>query len=100
MGMMQEFKEFAMKGNVVDLAVAVLIGNAFGKIVEAFTNGIINPMLNAVGGNPNVPLKIGIFDIGMVLNAAIAFLTTALVLFFVFVKPMQRMMKKKDDAAQ
>lgn len=51
MGMMQEFKEFAMKGNVVDLAVGVIIGGAFGKIVSSFVEDIIMPLLGvAIGG--------------------------------------------------
>lgn len=94
MSMMQEFKEFAMKGNVIDLAVGVLLGASFGKIVDAFTAGIITPIINAIGGSPNVSLKLfDLIDIGLVINAFISFLITALVLFFVFVKPMNRLMK-------
>jgi large conductance mechanosensitive channel len=96
MSMMQEFKEFAMKGNVIDLAVGVLLGAAFGKIVDAFTAGIITPIINAIGGNPDISLKIGVLDIGLVINAIISFLITALVLFFVFVKPMNRLMKATE----
>ena len=51
MGMMSEFKEFAMKGNVVDLAIGVIIGTAFGKIVTALVNGVIMPFIgNMIGG--------------------------------------------------
>lgn len=51
MGMMQEFKEFAVKGNVIDLAVGVIIGGAFGKIVTSMVEGIIMPIVGAVFGN-------------------------------------------------
>jgi len=51
MGMMQEFKEFAVKGNVVDMAVGVIIGGAFGKIVTSFTNDIIMPPIGMMMGN-------------------------------------------------
>lgn len=51
MGMMQEFKEFAVKGNVIDLAVGVIIGSAFGKIVTSMVNDIIMPIAGAIFGN-------------------------------------------------
>ncbi|MBL9179894.1 MAG: large conductance mechanosensitive channel protein MscL [Verrucomicrobiaceae bacterium] len=114
--MLNEFKQFIFKGNVVDLSTGVIIGAAFGTIVTAFTKGIIEPLLKALGGNPNVSLgiKIGEFvnekgeklpnmlDIGMVINAAIGFVITAAVIFLVIVKPMNKlmtMMKKQEEAA-
>ena len=54
MGMLKEFKEFAMKGNIVDLAVAVIIGGAFGKIVTALTNSIIMPIISLLIGKGGV----------------------------------------------
>lgn len=114
--MLNEFKQFILKGNVIDLSTGVIIGAAFGTIVTAFTKGIIEPVLKAIGGNPNVSLgiKIGEFvndkgekaanmiDIGMVINAAIGFAITSAVIFFVIVKPMNKlmtMMKKQEAAA-
>jgi large conductance mechanosensitive channel len=114
--MLNEFKQFILKGNVIDLSTGVIIGAAFGTIVTAFTKGIIEPILKAIGGNPNVSLgiKIGEFvnekgeklpnmlDFGMVINAAIGFVITAAVIFFVIVKPMNKlmaMMKKKEAEA-
>lgn len=88
--LLDEFKAFIMKGNVIDLAVAVLIGVAFGDIVKAFTEGIIKPLINAVGGTPNVDLRVWVFNVGMVVNAVITFLITAGVLFFCFIKPMNK----------
>lgn len=113
--MLNEFKKFILKGNVVDLSTGVIIGAAFGTIVTAFTKGIIEPILKLLGGNPNVSLglKIGEFvndkgekvpnllDIGMVINAIIGFLITAAVIFFVIVKPANKLMAmmKKEEAA-
>lgn len=114
--MLNEFKQFILKGNVIDLSTGVIIGAAFGTIVTAFTKGIIEPILKRIGGNPNVSLGIQIgefvnekgekvpnmLDIGMVINAAIGFLITAAVIFFVIVKPMNKlmsMMKKQEEAA-
>jgi large conductance mechanosensitive channel len=98
--MLQEFKNFVLRGNVIDLAVGVLIGGAFGTIVKAVTDGIIAPLIALLGGDPNVSLKLWVFDIGLVINALISFLIMAAVLFFVFVKPVNKLMAmtKKPEA--
>src|SRR5271165_3738044 len=83
-----EFKTFVTKGNVIDLAVGVLIGAAFGDVVKSFTTGIAKPIINLLGGGSEISLHLWIFDVGLVLNSLITFVITALVLFFVFVKPM------------
>ena len=101
--MLEEFKKFILKGDVVSLSTGVLIGAAFGKIVDAFTGGIVKPLLGYLGGDPNVSLKLGIFDLGLIINAIIAFLITASVIFFVIVKPynilMARVARKQEPAA-
>jgi large conductance mechanosensitive channel len=89
--MIKEFKDFILKGNAIDLSVGVLIGASFGKVVTAVTDGVINPVLSALGGDPNVSLKVGIIDAGLVINAVISLLITGAVLFFVFIKPMQKL---------
>lgn len=89
--LLNEFKAFIMKGNVVDLAVGVMIGAAFSGIVKAFTDGIVTPLLGALGGNPNVSLHVGNFDIGMVINAVLSFLITSAIIFFLIVKPMAKL---------
>lgn len=93
-----EFKEFIFKGNAISLAVGVIIGAAFGKIVAAITTGIIKPLINLAGGNPEISLKLWVFDLGLVFNATISLLITGAVLFFVFVRPMNRMRKKEEAA--
>ena len=101
--MLNEFKKFILKGNVIDLSTGVIIGAAFGGIVTAFTNGIVEPIIKLASGgtDPNVTLKLGIFDIGLIINAAIGFLITAAVIFFVIVKPANKLMAlmKKEEAA-
>lgn len=89
--MIKEFKDFILKGNAIDLAVGVLIGASFGGVVTSVTKGIIEPAIQSMGGNPDVSLTIGIFDVGLVINAVISLLITGAVLFFVFVKPMNKL---------
>lgn len=114
--MIEEFKKFIFKGNVVDLSTGVLVGAAFGGIVSAFTKGIVEPLLKAIGGKPNVSLGFPIswiqddtgqwvanrIDIGLVINSIIGFLITAAIIFFVIVKPMNKLMaltqKKQAEA--
>lgn len=114
--MLNEFKKFILKGNVVDLSTGVIIGAAFGSIVKAFTDGIVTPLLRLAGGKPDVTLGIPIgkfiddagketanmLDIGLIINASISFLITAAVIFFVIVKPFNyalAIMKAKEAAA-
>lgn len=102
MGMLKEFKEFAMKGNIVDLAVAVIIGGAFGKIVTALTDSLIMPiiaLLMGKGGMADVKFSIGstVFPVGIFLQAVIDFILIAIVLFLM-IKAMNSM-KKKEEAA-
>ncbi len=98
--MLQEFKNFILKGNAIDLAVGVLIGASFGNVVKAVTDGVINPILSAMGGDPNVSLKLGIIDVGLVINAMISLVMTGAVLFFVFVKPMQKLKALTEKPAE
>jgi large conductance mechanosensitive channel len=101
MGMLKEFKEFAMKGNIVDLAVAVIIGGAFGKIVTALTDSIIMPiiaMLMGKGGMSEVSFTIEntVFPVGVLIQAIIDFILIAIVLFLI-IKAMNS--TKKEAAA-
>jgi large conductance mechanosensitive channel len=103
MGMLKEFKEFAMKGNIVDLAVAVIIGGAFGKIVTALTSAIIMPIISLIigkGGVTDMSFSIGktIFPIGIFLQSVIDFILIALVLFMI-IKAMNSLKKKEPESA-
>ena len=99
MGMLKEFKEFAMRGNIVDLAVAVIIGGAFGKIVTALTDTIIMPIISLLvgkGGVTELSFTIGrtVFPIGLFLQAVIDFILIAFVLFLML-KALNSMKKKE-----
>ncbi len=101
MGFVKEFKEFALKGNVVDLAIAVVLGAAFGKIVSAFTDSIIAPIIALLlgkGGLSEFTVVIGstVFPIGILLQAIIDFILVALVLFMV-IKGMNSMKRRKEE---
>ncbi len=84
---MKEFKEFALRGNVIDLAIGVLIGGAFSALVGAFTETIIQPLLNCIGGT-DVGCKIHLIgdnymDIGAFIAAIINFIIMAFVIFLI-----------------
>ena len=103
MGMMKEFKEFAMKGNVVDLAIGVIIGGAFGKIVSSLIDDVITPLLlkpalEAANLEKIQDLTIlGGVKYGMFLSAVINFIIIAFVLFLI-IKGMNAAKKKKEEA--
>ena len=104
MSVVQEFKKFILKGNVVDLATGVIIGAAFGKIVEAFTKGVIEPLIKLISGStkPDVALAVGPFDLGLIIGAVINFLIVAAIVFFLIVKPINRLItliQAKEAAA-
>lgn len=103
MGFISEFKEFAVKGNVVDLAVAVVLGAAFGRVVSGVTDSIITPIIALVVGKVNVAdIKLTIvntvFPIGILLQAIIDFVIIALVLFLI-IKGMNTMNRRKEASA-
>lgn len=102
MGMLKEFKDFALKGNVVDLAVAVVIGGAFGAIVSSLVDDVITPLLltpalKAVQAQDLDKLVWGTVKYGKFIAAIIKFIIVAFILFLI-VKGMNRM-KKKEAAA-
>lgn len=127
--MIDEFKKFILKGNVIDLSTGVIIGAAFTGIVTSFSKGIVEPILALAGKGPNPQLKIPIMekmievsekgadgkdvtkmvnklielDLGIIVGALISFLITAAVVFFVIVKPMNKLVamanKPKDEPA-
>ena len=114
MGMLKEFKEFAVKGNLVDIAVAFVMGGAFGKVVTSFTEGIVSPLIGLIGGadlSKNMfKLKNAVIDAtgkvtteavylkwGDFITAIINFIIVAFVMFLV-IKAIN-IMKKKEAAA-
>ena len=98
------FKEFILRGNVLDLAVAVVIGAAFTQIVNSLVADIITPIIGAIGGVPdfaNLTFTINNseFRYGSFINALISFLIVALVIYFLIVKPMNMLMARVKPAA-
>lgn len=99
--MLKGFKEFIMRGNVVDLAVAVVIGAAFGRIVTALVDGLINPLVAAIFGKPdltgvgNFTINEAQFSIGLILQELINFLFVAAAIYFVIVLPLNKLNERR-----
>ena len=97
--MLREFREFIMRGNVIDLAVAVVIGAAFGAVVTSLVETMITPLIAAIGGQPDFSaisftINDSEFQIGEFINALVSFLIIAAVVFFFVVKPMNTLMER------
>jgi len=96
--MIKGFRDFILRGNVMDLAVAVIIGGAFTTIVKALTDDFINPLLGAIVGKPDfnqsITLHGGEFKYGAFVTAVINFLMIAGVVYFFLVLPTQYLLKK------
>lgn len=105
--MLKGFKDFLSRGNVVDLAVAVVIGTAFTLVVDSVVNGFINPLMAAIFGEPNLT-SVGNFEIngarfsiGLILDAFFTFLAVAAAVYFFIVVPMNKLRERRatgDDA--
>lgn len=94
--MLQEFKKFAMQGNVIDLAVGVIIGAAFGKIISSLVNDVLMPLFGVVLGNIDFSgLALGPVKYGMFLQAVIDFLIVAFCIFLA-VKQLSRFKKTQE----
>jgi large conductance mechanosensitive channel len=109
--MFNDFKKFILKGNVVDLAVAVVIGTAFGAIVTALVKDLVTPLIAAIGGQPDFSgltftLNHSKFLYGDFINAIVAFLLIASVIFFFVIQPLNKLTalanrnKSSDDPSE
>ena len=101
MGMLKEFREFTMKGNIIDLAVAVIIGAAFGKIVTALSTSLLMPLISLIIGKDGVSemtFFVGSteFPVGIFFQAIIDFILIAFVVFLV-IRTMNRVKRKKEE---
>jgi large conductance mechanosensitive channel len=97
--MLKGFRDFIVRGNVIDLAVAVVIGAAFNSLVTSFTENLLTPLLAAIGGQPDFgaiafTVNGSVFGIGAFLDALISFLLIAAVIYFLIVSPMNRMLDR------
>ena len=99
--MLKEFKAFVLRGNVVDLAIAVVIGAAFGAVVQAFVKDIVTPLISIPGkadfANLTFTINGSVFRYGDFFNVVIAFVSIAAAVFFFVVKPMNRLRGMKPD---
>ena len=98
--MLQGFKKFLFRGNVVDLAVAVVIGAAFGAVVTSFVANVLTPLIAAVAGKPdfsdlNVTIHNSKIAYGLFLNALISFLLIAAAVYFFVVAPMNAYVERR-----
>ena len=97
--MLKEFRDFVLRGNVVDLAVAVVVGAAFGAVVTAFVADFMTPLIAAIGGQPDFSrltftINGSVFRYGDFINRVIAFLIIAAVVFFFVVRPLNQLMSR------
>ncbi len=101
--MIKGFRDFIMRGNVLELAIAVVIGAAFGKIVSAFTDGIITPLIASLGSKEVGGLNFRIrpsneateVQVNELLTAGINFLIVAAVVYFLIIAPMNALMERR-----
>lgn len=99
--MLKGFKDFIMKGNVIDLAVAVVIGAAFTMVIGAIVKGFIDPLIAAIFGKPDLSdtmtftLNGAQFSIGLILTAVINFLIVAAAVYFFLIAPMRMIMERR-----
>jgi large conductance mechanosensitive channel len=105
--MLREFKDFLMKGNIVELAVAFVMGVAFAAVVNSFVNDLIMPILAMIFGKPNFDdltftINEAVFRYGSFITAVITFVSIAAAVFFFVVKPMdaiRKRMTKEEEAS-
>lgn len=98
--MAKGFRDFLLRGNIVDLAVAVVIGTAFTAVVTAITTALLQPLINVFLGGGMTGGKVRwmgqVFDFGAVINAIITFVIIAAVVYFLVVAPLRRLAPKKE----
>jgi large conductance mechanosensitive channel len=97
--MLKEFKDFLMRGNLLQLAVAVVVGTAFTAVVNALVKDLVTPLIAAIGGNPNFAgltftINHSQFNYGSFINAVISFVLVAVVIFFLVIKPVNHMLDR------
>jgi len=97
--MLKGFKQFLLRGNVIDLAVAVVIGSAFGTVVKALVDDLLTPLIAAVGGKPDFEaihftVNHSAFKIGLFVNAIVAFIMVAAAIYFFVVAPVNAIMAR------
>ena len=103
--MLKGFKTFIMRGNVVDLAIAVVIGAAFGAVISSFVADILTPLIAAIFGKPNFAdlsftVHHSVFLYGALINALITFIAIAAAVYFFLVAPLNRLAARRAAGAE
>jgi len=103
--MLKDFKDFLLRGNVVDLAVAVVIGAAFGAVVSAFATDFVGGLIGAIGGTPDFgragfTVNDSPIVIGSTINALINFVIVAAVVYFAVVRPVTALMHRRKSGEE
>jgi large conductance mechanosensitive channel len=96
---LKEFRKFLLRGNVIDLAIAVVIGLAFGAVITAFVEDIVTPLIAAIGGQPDFSrltftINDSTFRYGDLINKIISFVIIAAVIFFLVVVPLNKLIAR------
>ncbi len=96
--MLSGFKKFILKGNVIDLAVAVVIGAAFSSVVDALVKSVMMPLISLLVGQPNFDdfLAFGDIRIGVLLTAVVNFLLVSAAIYFVIIVPMNHLIERRN----
>ncbi|WP_112242482.1 large conductance mechanosensitive channel protein MscL [Kribbella monticola] len=105
--MLKGFKEFIMRGNILDLAIAFVMGTAFATVVKTVVDNLVAPLIASIGGTNAIGLAFhivdgnekSIVDVGAIINALIVFVLTAAVVYFVLVVPMKKIQERRAAAA-
>ena len=103
--MIKEFRDFVMRGNIVEFAVAVIIAGAFGLVIESLTADIITPIIGMIGGQPDFKslsftINDSKFGYGAFITAVLNFLIVAAAIFFLVVKPIQALLARRAPAPE
>ncbi|MEO6605107.1 MAG: large conductance mechanosensitive channel protein MscL [Aeromicrobium sp.] len=97
--MLQGFKDFILRGNIVDLAVAVVIGTAFAALIKSFSESFISPLLGLIGGGGPEGMSVEVdgqyFTFGAFITAIITFVITAAVVYFVIIVPVKHLQERR-----
>lgn len=110
--MLQGFKDFILRGNVIELAVAVVVGSAFQAVVDTFVSAIVTPIINAAGSPESSGLGFSLrsdsaemaqntfINFSTIINALIVFIITAAVVYFIFVLPMNKLAERRKKGVE
>ncbi|MEZ5099099.1 MAG: large conductance mechanosensitive channel protein MscL [Thermoleophilia bacterium] len=104
-GLMKEFRDFLMRGNIVELAIAVVIGTAFAALVKALVDNLLTPLIAAIFGEPDFSalsftINESVFTYGVFINALITFVAVAAAVFFFVVKPLNALAARRKKGEE